>query len=68
MEEGALLEKVQMSPILLSPGDRLVTVFGGGRVALRKCRHFDGFRIRVVSPEVLPELEELADDVVRQLL
>ena len=62
MEEGALLEKVQMSPILLSPGDRLVTVFGGGRVALRKCRHFDGFRIRVVSPEVLPELEELAVD------
>ena len=66
MEEGALLEKVQMSPILLSPGDRLVTVFGGGRVALRKCRHFDGFRIRVVSPEVLPELEELADEVVRE--
>ena len=66
MEEGALLEKVQMSPILLSPGDRLVTVFGGGNVALRKCRHFDGFRIRVVSPEVLPELEELADEVVRE--
>ena len=53
-----------MSPILLSPGNRLVTVFGGGRVALRKCRHFDGFRIRVVSEEVMPELRELAEEVV----
>lgn len=54
-----------MSPILLSPGDRLVTVFGGGRVALRKCRHFAGFRIRVVSEEVMPELEDIAEEVVR---
>ena len=61
-----LLEKIAMSPILLSPGGRLVVVFGGGRVALRKCRHFEGFRIRVVSPEVLPELEELAEEVVRE--
>ena len=59
------MEPVKMSPILLSPGNRLVVVFGGGAVALRKCRHFDGFRIRVVSPEVLPELEEIADEVVR---
>ena len=56
-----------MSPILLSPGDRLVTVFGGGKVALRKCRHFEGFRIRVVSPEVLPELEAIeAQGVARR--
>ena len=59
-----LVDKVEMSPILLSPGNRLVTVFGGGRVALRKCRHFDGFRIRVVSEEVMPELRELAEEVV----
>lgn len=52
-----------MSPILLSPRNRLVTVFGGGRVALRKCRHFGGFRIRVVAEEVLPELRELAGEV-----
>mgnify|MGYP002624358759 FL=1 len=43
-----------MSPIFLSPGKRRVTVFGGGKVALRKCRHFDGFKIRVVSIEVRP--------------
>lgn len=53
-----------MSPILLSPRDRLVTVFGGGNVALRKCRHFKGFRIRVVSLEFLPELRGLADEVI----
>lgn len=53
-----------MSPILLSPRNRLVTVFGGGRVALRKCRHFDGFRIRVVSEDVMPELRELAGEVI----
>ena len=53
-----------MSPIYLSPGDRLVTVFGGGKVALRKCQHFKGFRIKVVSLEVLPELREIADEVV----
>ena len=58
------MDKVEMSPILLSPGNRLVTVFGGGRVALRKCRHFDGFRIRVVSEEVMPELRELAEEVL----
>ena len=57
------MDKVEMSPILLSPGNRLVTVFGGGRVALRKCRHFDGFRIRVVSEDVMSELRELAQEV-----
>ena len=59
-----LVDKVEMSPILLSPGNRLVTVFGGGRVALRKCRHFDGFRIRVVSEEVMPELRGLAEEIL----
>ena len=58
------MDKVEMSPILLSPGNRLVTVFGGGRVALRKCRHFDGFRIRVVSEEVMPELRGLAEEIL----
>ena len=60
------MEKVLMSPISLSPGNRLVVVFGGGAVALRKCRHFEGFRIRVVSPKVLPELESMAEEVVRE--
>lgn len=58
------LETVSMSPIFLSPGDRLVVVFGGGPVALRKCRHFEGFRIRVVAPDVMDELRDLAEEVV----
>lgn len=66
IDSGGHVDKVLMSPIVLSPGNRLVTVFGGGKVALRKCRHFEGFRIRVVSEEVLPELEELAEEVVRE--
>lgn len=68
MDRSEQLDKIQMSPILLSPGNRLVTVFGGGKVALRKCRHFDGFRIRVVSEEVLPELEDLAEEVFRDTI
>lgn len=58
------MDKVLMSPIVLSPGNRLVIVFGGGNVALRKCRHFEGFRIRVIADHILPELRELADEVV----
>ncbi|MBR6038640.1 MAG: bifunctional precorrin-2 dehydrogenase/sirohydrochlorin ferrochelatase [Candidatus Methanomethylophilaceae archaeon] len=53
-----------MAPLYVSAGDRLITVFGGGNVALRKIRHFDGFRIRVVSLKVLPEVEEEADEVI----
>lgn len=58
------MDKVLMSQIVLSPGNRLVTVFGGGNVALRKCRHFEGFRIRIIADRILPELRELADEVV----
>ena len=60
------MDKVLMSPIVLSPGNRLVTVFGGGNVALRKCRHFEGFGIRVVADRILPELREIADEVVEE--
>ena len=56
----------KMSPVFLSARGRSVAVFGGGPVALRKCRHFDGFRIRVIADRILPELEELADETVRQ--
>ncbi len=59
------MEKVQMSPIFLTPRGRKVTVFGGGRVALRKCQHFEGFSITVVAPEILPELEAVADKAIR---
>ena len=59
-----MMEKIQMSPVVLSPGKRKITVFGGGRVALRKCQHFDGFRIKVVADAVLPELRDIVDEVI----
>ena len=57
-------ERTLMSPIYLSPGNRRIVVFGGGKVALRKCQHFEGFQITVVSPEILPELKDLADESI----
>jgi precorrin-2 dehydrogenase / sirohydrochlorin ferrochelatase len=58
----------QMSPVFVSPGNRRIVVFGGGKVALRKCLHFAGFRITVVADAILPELEEIADEsVVRHI-
>lgn len=60
---GYGMEKILMSPVLLSPGSRLVVVFGGGPVALRKCRHFEGFRFRIIADKIMPELRELAEEV-----
>ena len=57
-------ERPLMSPIYLSPGNRRIVVFGGGKVALRKCQHFEGFHITVIAPQILPELKELADESV----
>lgn len=56
--------RIRMSPLLLSAGSRRVTVFGGGNVALRKCRHFEGFRIRAVSDSMLDELRGIVDETV----
>lgn len=56
---------IRMSPLLLSPGSRRITVFGGGNVALRKCRHFEGFRIRIVSEDLLEELDGIVDEAIR---
>lgn len=53
-------EDIRMSPVFLAPADRKITVFGGGKVALRKCRHFKGFEIKVIAEEILPEIRELA--------
>ncbi len=56
--------EIMMSPIYLSPGNRRIVVFGGGKVALRKCQHFRGFNIKVVSKDIQPELRKIADEVV----
>ncbi len=55
----------RMAPVYIEPSGRLITVFGGGNVALRKIRHFDGFRIRVISRDILPEIRDIADECVQ---
>ena len=52
------------TPIFLTPGNRRVVVFGGGTVALRKCRHFEGFRLKVVATEVCSELQAIAGETI----
>lgn len=51
-----------MYPVCLDIKDKLCVVVGGGEVALRKVQGLlaAGARVRVISPEVEPELEYLA--------
>ena len=59
------MDKARMVPVFLTPDrGRLVVIFGGGPVALRKARQFAGYRLRVVAAEILPELKALADETV----
>ena len=57
-------EAPRFSPVFLQPSDRLVTVFGGGKVAYRKCCNFEGFKIKAVAAEVVPEIRQMAAEVV----
>lgn len=40
-----------------------ITVFGGGNVALRKCKYFQGADITVIAENVLPEIYDIAKEV-----
>lgn len=53
---------MQFLPLFHNLQDRPVLVVGGGEVALRKARllHEAGARLRVVAPQILGELQELA--------
>ena len=53
---------MSLYPIMLKLENRLTAVVGGGEVALRKITDLvkGGARIKVISPEILPEIEELA--------
>lgn len=65
---GQRVKESRMIPVFISPDERLVTVFGGGVVALRKCLHFKGFRIKVVSESFLPQLRDMADECIEIIL
>lgn len=43
--------------------DRLCVIIGGGRVALRKLKGLmeEGARVRIAAPEIIPEIEALAE-------
>lgn len=55
-----------MYPVMVDFKGRLCTVIGGGRAALKKARNLksDGAVIRVISPSVCAQLEEIADKVI----
>lgn len=44
--------------------ERHIVVFGGGSVALRKCRQFEGFHITVIADNVVPEMEKACDKII----
>ena len=55
----------RMVPVFLEPTkERKVVVFGGGMVAYRKCRQFEGFRITVVADRTVPGMEDVCDELV----
>ncbi|MDP9018674.1 MAG: bifunctional precorrin-2 dehydrogenase/sirohydrochlorin ferrochelatase, partial [Candidatus Eremiobacteraeota bacterium] len=49
-------------PINLQISERLATIIGGGKVALRKAvaLRAAGARVRIVAPQIEPELAQLA--------
>lgn len=54
----------RMVPVFLEPGDRKVVVFGGGPVAYRKCRQFEGFDITVVAEHAVPGMEGVCSRII----
>ena len=54
----------EFTPIYMETSKLKIIVFGGGNVALRKCRYFRGADITVMTREALPELTEIASKVI----
>lgn len=55
----------EMIPVFVSFNGKKITVFGGGPVAVRKCRYFEGARIKVVAEETVREMDSLATSIIR---
>lgn len=52
-------------PIFLEPDEyRKIVVFGGGNVAYRKCKQFEGFHIKVVADRAVPDMENVCSEIV----
>ena len=54
----------QYVPIFVEASKYKIIVFGGGNVALRKCRYFQGADITVMTREILPELRDIVTKVI----
>jgi len=54
-----------MVPLFFYTEGLHIMVFGGGNVALRKCRYFEGAHITVISETVSPEIEKMAETVIK---
>ena len=53
-------------PLFVDISGLRTIVFGGGNVALRKCRYLKGADITVIARDVLPELEGIVSKTVRR--
>ncbi len=52
-------------PVFLEPTkDRKIVVFGGGMVAYRKCKQFEGFHITVIAEKTVPDMESVCDNII----
>lgn len=52
-------------PVFLEPTkNRKIVVFGGGNVAFRKCKQFDGYYITVVAEKVVPGMVAVCDEII----
>ena len=52
-------------PVFLEPTKgRKIAVFGGGMVAYRKCRQFEGFDITVIADRTVPEMDSVCDRII----
>lgn len=55
----------RMVPVFLEPTKkRKIVVFGGGMVAYRKCKQFEGFDITVVAEKTVQNMDEVCDRIV----
>ncbi|MCQ2055882.1 MAG: bifunctional precorrin-2 dehydrogenase/sirohydrochlorin ferrochelatase [archaeon] len=54
----------QFIPVFINASNLKIIVFGGGSVALRKCKYFRNSKITIVSKSILPELRRLASEVI----
>ena len=52
------------APLYIETSKLKIIVFGGGNVALRKCRYFEGSDITVMAKEILPELESIVSKTI----